>query len=117
MSGQVSYYAGLSAEEQVALHYQRHGLQIADQRWRGTGGEIDLIAQDGNALVFIEVKKSRSFAKAAERVSPRQMRRIYSAASEYLANAPQGQDTDCRFDVALVNGTGQIQILENAFAA
>ena len=44
MSGAVSYYSGLAAEEQVAAHYMRSGCRIASQRWRGKyGGEIDLI--------------------------------------------------------------------------
>ena len=115
MAGLTSYQAGLGAEHAVERDYLRRGHVIAGRRWQGSGGEIDLIARDGDALVFIEVKKSRSFARAAERVSQRQMQRIYASASEFLAGEPRGQDTDVRFDVALVNGTGQIEILENAF--
>ncbi|MHC0052418.1 YraN family protein [Actibacterium sp. D379-3] len=117
MSGVVSYHAGRVAEDSVAHDYQRRGLAIAGRRWRGVGGEIDLIARDGDGLIFIEVKKSRSFASAAARVSRRQMGRIMTAASEFVAGEPRGQLTDMRFDVALVNGHGQIEILENAFAA
>ena len=43
------------------------------------------------------------------------MERIYGAASEYLAGEPDGQNTNVRFDVALVNSTGQMQVIENAF--
>jgi putative endonuclease len=48
-------------------------------------------------------------------LEPRQMKRIYCAASEFLGTLPIGQDTDCRFDVALVDGSGDVRILENAF--
>ena len=115
MTGLVSYHAGLAAEGSVERHYASAGHEIARRRWRGSGGEIDLIARDGDGLVFIEVKKSKNFAYAAERVSRRQMQRIYAAASEFLAGEPNGQDTDVRFDVALVNSVGEIQVIENAF--
>lgn len=115
MSGAVSYHAGLSAESIVADDYARRGRPVVRHRWRGTGGEIDLIAQDGDGLIFIEVKKSRSHARAAERLSQRQMERIYASASEFLATQPKGQLTDVRFDVALVDDRGAIDIVENAF--
>lgn len=115
MSGSVSYHSGYVAEGAVAARYLAAGRTIAAKRWRGSGGEIDLIARDGAGLIFIEVKKSRSFAQAAARVSRRQIERIYASAAEFLAGEPRGQDTDVRFDVALVDQTGQIEILENAF--
>ncbi|MBC7138619.1 MAG: YraN family protein [Defluviimonas sp.] len=115
MGGKVSHHGGVAAEAQVAAHYQRGGREIAARRWRGPGGEIDLIAREGNRLVFVEVKKSSSFARAAERLSRRQMDRICRSAAAYLAREPLGQNTEVRFDVALVDGFGRIDILENAF--
>jgi len=117
MSGLVSYEAGLAAEAAVARHYVRSGRQITARRWRGTAGEIDLIARDGAEVIFIEVKQSATHALAAQHLTPRQMGRIYASASEFLAGEPAGQGTECRFDVALVDGVGRIEILENAFAA
>ncbi|PIE15394.1 MAG: hypothetical protein CSA68_06905 [Rhodobacterales bacterium] len=115
MTGLVSYHAGVAAEQSVARHYARAGHRIARRRWRGQGGEIDLITRDGDGLVFVEVKKSKSFARAAQRVTHRQMQRIYTAASEFLAGEPNGQNTDVRFDVALVNEMGEVQVIEAAF--
>jgi len=115
MSGAVSYYAGLAAEDQVADDYGRRGHATCQRRWRGKGGEIDLIARDGDGLIFVEVKKARDFARAAERLTGRQLGRIYAAATEYLGQMPNGQDTLARIDVALVNAAGQIQIIENAY--
>jgi putative endonuclease len=117
MGGLVSYHSGISAETAVAQHYARSGRPVAAMRWRGAGGEIDLIARDGAEVIFIEVKKARTHAYAAERVTERQMQRIMSAASEFLAGEPAGQGTAVRFDVALVDVRGQIDIIENAFAA
>lgn len=117
MGGEVSYRAGLAAEEAVARLYAASGRAIAASRWRGQAGEIDLIARDGGSVIFIEVKQSRSHGEAAEHLTRRQMGRIYSAAAEFLAGEPLGQATPARFDVALVDGQGRIEVLENAFAA
>lgn len=115
MTGATGYYGGLAAEVAVERHYQRSGHVIAARRWRGSGGEIDLIARSDEGLVFIEVKKSRTFARAAERLTGRQMARIYASASEFLSGESDGQDSFARFDVALVNQVGQIEIIANAF--
>lgn len=118
MGGAVSYRAGLAAEEAVARHYAGAGARLAARRWRGQAGEIDLVVRDrdGN-VVFVEVKQSRSHAEAALHLGDRQMQRIWSAASEFLAGEPAGQDSPARFDVALVDGQGRIEVIENAFGA
>lgn len=112
--GLTAWHAGRAAEDQVADHYRRSGRPIAASRWRGRSGEIDLVAREGDVLVFIEVKRAETFAMAAERLSPHQMNRICSAASEFVAGEPGGQNTEMRFDVALVDGFGRIDIVENA---
>lgn len=113
--GQVSHFSGDAAEKSVALDYERRGYTVAHRRWRGPGGEIDLIARFNEEVVFIEVKKSRTIGRAAERISPRQMARIMTSAEQFLASEPSGQLTETRFDVALVDGAGAIEIIENAF--
>ncbi|MFD2740476.1 YraN family protein [Sulfitobacter aestuarii] len=113
--GQRAYHAGAAAENRIAQDYERRGISVARRRWRGTGGEIDLILRDGEALIFVEVKQSRSIALAAERLNARQMRRIYASASEFLGQEPRGALTDVRFDVALVDASGAFEIIENAF--
>ncbi len=116
MTGLVSYRAGLAAEEAVARHYSDTGRALVASRWRGKSGEIDLVLRDGTSVIFVEVKKAATHAEAALRVTSRQMARIYASASEFLAGEPNGQNTDCRFDVALVDSFGRIEVLENAFA-
>ena len=111
----VSYHAGQAAEQQVASEYERRGFSIARRRWHGTGGEIDLIARNADGIVFVEVKKSKSFETAASRISRRQMDRICASAAEFLATEPNGQLTNVRFDAALVDASGAVQIIENAF--
>ena len=113
--GAMSYHAGLSAEDQIAADYERRGYTIAQRRWRGKAGEIDLIAQDSDGAVFVEVKQSATFDRAIERVSARQMKRLYGSAEEYIGQMPLGTLTEVRFDVALVNAHGEVRIIENAF--
>ncbi|PIV75148.1 MAG: hypothetical protein COW55_06670 [Rhodobacteraceae bacterium CG17_big_fil_post_rev_8_21_14_2_50_65_11] len=117
MSGKISYLAGLSAEDQVARRYAGDGHVILSRRWRGRGGEIDLVAQKGGEVVFIEVKKSRSHARAAERLSQRQLSRIYQSAEDYLGHMAGGTATPCRVDVALLDSMGQIDIVPNVMCA
>lgn len=115
--GQTAWHAGNAAEGIVARHYADSGRAIAARRWRGTAGEIDLVAREADVVVFVEVKKARTHAQAAERLTPRQMMRIQGAASEFISGEPAGQLTEVRFDVALVDSLGRLEILENAFAA
>ncbi len=111
-----SYHAGLAAESQVAQFYERSGKTLVAQRWRGKSGEIDLIMRDGAQVIFIEVKQSRTHAQAAEHLSQRQVARLFAAAAEFVEGEPLGQLTEVRLDAALVDGMGQIEILQN-FAA
>lgn len=115
MTGTTSYHAGLAAEAIVEADYDRRGLVPAARRWRGQGGEIDLVLRDGDAVIFVEVKKARDFATAAARLGRRQMDRLCRAALEFLEGEPKGQLTDMRFDLALVNAAGAVSIVENAF--
>ncbi len=115
MTGSVSYHAGLAAEDIVASDYERRGHQVAARRWRGQGGEIDLILRSGPMVVFVEVKKSKSFDQAATRLRPAQIDRLIAAASEFIANEPRGQLTDMRFDLAMIDGRGAVKVIENAF--
>ena len=115
LAGRMAYLAGEAAEHCVAREYERRGYRVARRRWRGPGGEIDLIIRSRDALVFVEVKKGRDFACAAQRVGRRQMDRICVSAEGFMADEPDGPRGDVRFDAALVDGAGAVQIVENAF--
>ena len=114
-AGRRADLSGRAAETGVADLYQRLGYDLLETRWRGQSGEIDLIFGQGDLLIFTEVKSAQRFDNAIASLRPAQIRRIHSAASEYLAHAPNGQLSDVRFDLAVVNGAGQIEIMENAF--
>ncbi len=114
MIGLTGHHAGLAAEAQVVRHYLRAGHSVVAQRWRGQGGEIDLVMQQCGRYVFVEVKSARNFATAATKVTARQLIRLAAAADEFLSGVPGGLGNEIRFDVALVDRQGQIEILENA---
>ena len=113
--GQMAHHAGRAAEDRIAQAYEDRGLAVACRRWRGRAGEIDLILRDGPALIFVEVKQSRDLAVAAQHLSARQITRLCASAEEFAAGEPAGLLTEMRFDVALVDGQGRYDIVENAF--
>ena len=117
MSGYRSYLSGLAAEDTIAAQYEERGCHIAMRRWRSAAGEIDLIARDGDTVIFVEVKRGRDLDRAAIRLGERQMQRLRRAAELFLGQEPRGLDTPARFDVALVDAEGRFEILENALAA
>jgi putative endonuclease len=85
------------------------------ERWRGAAGEIDLVVREGARVVFVEVKAARSFDSAAQRLGRRQMDRLCAAAEEFVGQEPAGLLTEMRFDLALVDGSGRVRVIENAF--
>jgi putative endonuclease len=114
--GRANYHAGHAAEGSVARHYEDRGIAICARNWRGITGEIDLIGRRGSEVIFVEVKQSRSHDLAASHLSQAQIGRIFASVDEFLAGEPMGLLTDVRIDLALVDGQGRIEVLENAFA-
>ena len=102
------------AEQQVARRYVEAGKSILAERWRGQRGELDLVVQDGDALIIVEVKKSTTHARAAENLKADQIARIWSTTEEFMATQPNGLNTEIRFDVALLDQFGTIDIREAA---
>lgn len=94
---------GAQAEALAAEHLMRHGLTIVTRNFRTRLGEIDLIARDGDSLVFVEVRmrSSRAFGGAAASVTHAKRARWVAAARVYLAKI--GREPPCRFDVVLMD--------------
>ena len=113
-TGKHAYLDGLAAEQQVAAHYQQRGYQLKHTRWRGAGGEIDLILFHAEGWVFVEVKRARDHASAASRLNRRQIQRMFLTAEEFCQTFAPGQLCAMRFDLALVNAAAGVEILENA---
>ena len=108
------YLNGLAAEDAAERWYLERGATPVAKRMRNDGGEIDLIVAEGDVLVFVEVKIRKSIDAAAHAISPRQWARITTAAEVFLAETERSLDTDLRFDAALLDRHGHIEIIENA---
>ena len=90
--GKLSYLKGQAAEDQIAAAYLRNGFDIVERRWKTKEGEIDLVAQHGDKLYFVEVKSSTTFASALDQITPRQQQRIHDAALQYLAQKAKSKE-------------------------
>jgi len=112
--------AGNYGETAAKGYLTAKGYEIVAERYRASGGEIDLIAKDGSYLVFVEVKYRRqvNFGSPAAGITVAKRRAIAAAARRYLADKAL-IDVDCRFDVIEVFGREQLTInhIENAFWA
>lgn len=113
--GARNHLAGELAEDSALRHYLARGGRLLARRWRGQGGEIDLIIELDGCIIFVEVKSAATHASAAWRLGPRQIARIQAAALDYCSTLPTGLATVMRFDMALVDAIGRVEIIENAF--
>lgn len=111
---------GQEGEATAERYLRRKGYRIVAKNLRSTLGELDLIAEDGSVLVFIEVKARRTqdFGGAVYAVHRQKQERLIRLAAQYLARHHLTNRT-CRFDVVLLQGTDsnapQIEHIENAF--
>ena len=106
-----------AAYEQKAVEYLKEkGYSIIKQNFRCRMGEIDIIAQWNDVIVFVEVKyrKTASFGHPEEAVSYYKQEKIRKVAQFFLTGANLSMDTDCRFDVIAIEGN-EIRHIENAF--
>ena len=91
---------GAQGEATAAAHLEAKGLRITGRNYRSRYGEIDLIAQDGEAVVFVEVKtqRARGYGTPEESITPRKRERLIKTAERYLAEHGLEQ-RDWRIDV------------------
>lgn len=110
-----------AGEDAAAAYLRGQGWTVLARNFRTRFGELDLIADDGCALVFVEVKARRSLAAGLpqEAVHADKRRRVRRMAQAYLAAAPPSlRARPARFDVIAVRldaGPPQIEHLRDAF--
>ncbi len=112
---------GKSGEDLAVEELQRRGYEIIARRWRRRRGEIDIIARDGQTLVFVEVKtrEGSDYGGGADAVTAPKRRRIAQLALEYLV-CHRMTDRPCRFDVVAIRfdrGRAVLEVFQNAFDA
>lgn len=105
---------GRVAEKWAALFLQLKGYQILMRRYQNPLGEIDLILQKGQTIIFCEVKARHSLEEGLEALSPSQQKRIINGARHFQALHPKFQCHDFRFDYIIVYGW-RLQHLKNAW--
>ena len=122
MSGRERKILGRWGEAAAADYLRKKGFRLVAAGWHCRFGEVDLIVEDGDYLVFVEVKmrRSASFAQAREFVDVRKQNKLRTTAQMYLSMNPTSLQP--RFDVVEVyapQGTQTIKPsihhLENAF--
>ncbi|MBZ0303790.1 MAG: YraN family protein [Anaerolineae bacterium] len=94
---------GRSGEQLAAAHLHQKGYEIVTTNWHCTRGEVDIIARDGDMLVFVEVKTRRSAdtGDALVSMTPRKQQRLIAAAQTYMADHDLDTQT-WRIDVVAV---------------
>lgn len=107
--------------EGVAKGFLEHqGYRILAENYSVRGGELDLVAQDGEVLVFVEVRQRADSRHGgpAESLQPGKLERLRDAALHYLVEHYRRDDLPLRFDAVLITGSRErhrLEHLKNAF--
>lgn len=107
-----------AAYEQMAVRYlEENGYRILDRNYRIRSGEIDVIAADGDQIVFCEVKyrSSKHVESALSAVDRKKQAKIIRVARYYLMRHQAFKSCAVRFDVVGINQQGEITHIQNAF--
>ncbi len=98
--------AGAVAEDQAAGYLLAQGYTLVTRRWSARGGELDLVAMEGETLVFVEVKqRSGRWSSPEEAISQIKVQRFLVAVEQYLIQTCQ-LGRPIRFDVIAIDPTG-----------
>lgn len=96
---------GRTAEDAAAELLRRNGLRVIARNWRCGPLELDLVCEDGDTLVFVEVRarEASGMVSPLESLTPAKRRALCRAARRYL-EATGGWERPCRFDVVAARG-------------
>lgn len=114
--GLLAYSKGLSAESIAETYLINNHWNILHKRFRCPTGEIDLIAEKENWLLFVEVKARKRMNDALSAITMSQQKRLLNTASYYLEYY-QPQIENVRFDLIAINQQGKIEHFENIILA
>lgn len=104
--------------EDKARHYlEQQGLKLLTRNFLCKTGEIDLIMQDKNDLVFIEVRyrQSDDYGDGIESITWHKQEKLINAANTYLNKYKISDNVGCRFDVVAVSAKHPIDWIKDAF--
>ena len=113
--------SGIEGEKLAARVLKKKKYKIIECNFRTPAGEIDIVARDGDCLVFVEVRTRGSieFGLPQETIRAKKKKRLFTAARWYMQKKSVGEDA-CRFDVVAVvmpkdGSKPQIEVIEDAF--
>jgi putative endonuclease len=94
---------GRWGENVAAIHLEATGYAILARNWRSAGGEIDLVARDGETVVFVEVKtrRGRDFGAPEEALTPRKAEKLVTLGQQYIVDH-ELEDVNWRIDLISV---------------
>lgn len=106
---------GQAAEDKACEYLKKHGLKLIEKNYRCRNGEIDLIMQDKNHLVFVEVRyrNNDNFGSAIESIDKYKIKKIVATAQHYLTY--NKLDIPARFDVIGFDASLKPNWISNAF--
>ncbi|MDI6641902.1 MAG: YraN family protein [Elusimicrobiota bacterium] len=106
---------GKEGEEKAVEFLEKNGYNILDKNFRTRFGEIDIVANEGNYIVFIEVKtrKSLEFGSPQLSVNYHKKNKLAKLALQYIKSKCQ-QTKNIRFDVVAIT-KNNIELIKNAF--
>lgn len=111
---QFAYRYGIEAEAIAVEFLVRLGFEILETRYKVFCGEIDIVAKDGEYLVFLEVK-ARNKIDSMEFISCAKRKKICRAANYYLMENNLDQYTPIRFDYIIIQGSIVLEHVTNAW--
>lgn len=108
-----SYQLGVKAELLVAQHFNSLGFSVIFIRYKTKFGEIDLILERNNQIIFMEVKCRSKPVTIDQVITQKQIDRNYAAAEFFLAQFPQYATYDSRFDILILHNNKILHHIEN----
>ena len=114
MKRQLAEASGRAAEDEAARWLSAKGWTVLAKRVKTRAGEIDLIMQEGETLVFVEVKYRRRAADLDTAIDEYRLARVAAAAESVAADYADGP-TDLRIDVVLLAPGAEPRHIENAW--
>lgn len=99
---------GKLGESLAAQRLEAQGYRIRDRNWRTTEGEVDIIAEEGDTIVFVEVKarRSRQFGLPEEAMTKKKRQSLIKAALAYL-DTNHIQEANWRFDFVAIEWSAE----------
>ena len=111
---------GIEAEKKAFSYLKRQGFTLISRNYHSPYGELDLIVENDETLVFVEVRyrKNSHYGSPQDTVDFRKQKKLRATAEYFLQRAPKASQKACRFDIVTFTGhldSNHINWIKNAF--